>query len=109
MPENFTGLARRLKPSTLLLLDAADMHLPPGSLRRLAPAAIQSGDFGTHAGSIGQLALYLADCVQNVVILGIQPATTTPGNRLSPPVRTALKTLAQLLHTTPPWPPLHNV
>ncbi len=105
MPENFAGLVRRIQPHTLLLLDAADMHLPPGALRRLEPSAIQSGDFGTHAGSIGQLARYLADCAQEIIILGIQPATTAPGNRLSPPVRATLKNLGQLLHANAPWPP----
>lgn len=96
-PENFTGLIRRLRPDLLLLLDAADMGLPPGSLRRLDPGAIQRGGFGTHAGSIGQLAEYLSDCAGRIAILGIQPAAIKPGARLSPPVRAALKTLARAL------------
>lgn len=97
VPENYTGLVRRLQPDLLLLLDAADMGLPPGALRRLDPNAIQSGDFGTHAGSIGQLATFLSDCAGRVVILGIQPATTAPGARLSPPVRAALHALGRAL------------
>jgi hydrogenase 3 maturation protease len=68
-PENFTGLVRRLHPDTLVLLDAADLGMPPGTLQRLDPSAIASGDFGTHAGSLG----------------------------LFPPVRAALKTLARSL------------
>ena len=96
-PENFAGLVRRLHPDLLVLLDAADMGLPPGTLRRLDPAAIQSGDFGTHAGSIGQLATFLSDCAGRVVILGIQPAATAPGARLSPPVRAALRALGRSL------------
>lgn len=96
-PENFTGLIRRLHPDLLVLLDAADLGQPPGTFRRLDPGAIQSGDFGTHAGSIGQLANYLSDCAGQIVILGIQPGDTTPGQRLSPPVRAALKRLARAL------------
>ena len=96
-PENFTGLIRRLHPEILVLLDAADLGLPAGTLQRLDPAAISSGDFGTHAGSLGQLGAYLSDCAGQVVILGIQPGSTTPGARLSPPVRAALKTLARSL------------
>ena len=96
-PENFTSLVRRLHPELLVLLDAADMGLPPGTLRRLDPEAIQSGDFGTHAGSIGHLAGYLSDCAGKIVILGIQPASTAPGARLSPPVRAALRALADAL------------
>ena len=93
-PENFTGLVRRLRPDRLLLLDAAEMGLPPGTLRRLRPEDVHAADFGTHAGSIGQLARYLADCARTVEIVGIQPARTDPGARLSPPVRAALKPLA---------------
>lgn len=93
-PENFTGLVRRLHPDLLVLLDAADLGEPPGTLRRLDPAAIAAGDFGTHAGSIGRLAAYLSGCAGQIAILGIQPADTTPGRRLSPPVRATLKRLA---------------
>ena len=96
-PENHAGLIRRLRPELLVLLDAADMGLPPGTLRRLDPDTIQSGDFGTHAGSIGQLANYLSDCAGRIVILGIQPADTTPGARLSSPVRAALQALGRSL------------
>ncbi|MDD2241188.1 MAG: hydrogenase 3 maturation endopeptidase HyCI [Kiritimatiellae bacterium] len=99
-PENFTGLIRRLHPDCLVLLDAADMGAPPGTLRRLDPDHISAASFGTHAGSIGQLATYLADCANHIVILGIQPAHTTPGSRLSPPVRATLKTLAHSLENS---------
>lgn len=103
-PENFTGLIRRLHPDWLVLLDAADMGLPPGTLRCLEPAAIRAGDFGTHAGSIGQLADYLADCAGQIAIVGIQPAEVRPGARLSPPVRAALRDLAGRL-ASGRWPP----
>lgn len=96
-PENFTGLVRRLRPDLLVLLDAAEMGLPPGAMRRLDPQSIQRGDFGTHAGSIGKLADFLSDCAGEVVVLGIQPEATCPGKRLSPPVRRALKGLAENL------------
>ena len=96
-PENFAGLVRRLKPELLILLDAADMGLPPGTLRRLKSPTIHGADFGTHAGSIGRLADYLSDCAGQIVILGIQPAATVPGTRLSPPVRAALQTLGRTL------------
>ncbi len=96
-PENFTSLVRRLRPGLLVLLDAADMGLPPGTLRRLEPAEIRGRDFGTHAPSIGQLADYLSDCAGRVVLLGIQPATTSPGARLSPPVRATLQALGRSL------------
>lgn len=93
VPEHFTGLIRRLHPALLVFLDAADMGLPPGTLRRLVPETIQSGDIGTHAGSIGRLAEFLSGCADRIVILGIQPAATAPGTRLSRPVRATLHAL----------------
>lgn len=96
-PENFTSLVRRLHPDLLVLLDAADLGLPPGTLRRLHPDAILSGDFGTHAGSIGHLANYLSDCAGQIIILGVQPVSTDPGLRLSAPVRATLKALGRTL------------
>lgn len=95
VPENYAGLIRRIHPDLLVFLDAADMGLPPGTLRRLEPDTLQGRDFGTHAPSIGQLAGYLSDCARRIIILGIQPASTQPGARLSPPVRATLKILAR--------------
>jgi hydrogenase 3 maturation protease len=97
VPENFASLIRRLHPRLLVFLDAADMGLAPGTLRRLEPDAIHGRDFGTHAPSIGQLAEYLSDCAGQIVILGIQPAAIAPGKRLSPPVRATLKELGRAL------------
>ena len=93
VPENYTGLIRRHRPGLLVILDAADMNLPPGTLRRLDPDAITGGDFGTHAGSIGLLANYLAPDVATIHILGIQPLQTQPGSPLSAPVRHTLRNL----------------
>lgn len=97
VPENYTSLVRRIHPDLLVLLDAADMGLPPGTLRRLNPDQIHGRDFGTHAPSLGQLATYLSDCAEKIFLLGIQPTATIPGRRLSPPVRTALQVLARAL------------
>jgi len=97
VPENYTGVVRRLHPECLIFLDAADMGLPPGTLRRLVPDQIQTRDFGTHAPPLGQLAGFLSDCTNQIIILGIQPKTTAPGTRLSMPVRATLKTLGKIL------------
>jgi len=97
VPENYTGVVRRLHPDILIFLDAADMGLPPGTLRRLAPDQILTRDFGTHAPPLGQLAGFLSDCAEQIIILGIQPETTTPGARLSKPVRATLKELGHTL------------
>ncbi len=73
------------------------MNLPPGTLRRIDPTTIHGRDFGTHAPSLGQLTAFLSDCANEIILLGIQPTSTTPGTRLSPPVRATLRSLAQTL------------
>jgi hydrogenase 3 maturation protease len=97
VPENYTGVVRRLHPEILVFLDAADMGTAPGTLRRLPPESIQMRDFGTHAPPLGQLAGFLSDCADEIIILGIQPETTRPGARLSAPIRATLKALGDAL------------
>lgn len=99
-PENFVSTIRRADLSLLLLLDAADMQLPPGSIRLLNPAHLSStGGFGTHAPSLAGLAGYLATFVPEVHVVGVQPLSCHPGDRLSPPVRETLRSLGPLLRS----------
>ena len=53
--------------------------------------------------SIGQLAAFLSDCANEIILLGIQPASTTPGTRLSPSVRATLRSLALALSQGQPF------
>lgn len=97
-PENYVSPIRRAAPSRLILLDAADMGLPPGTIHLLDPATLSStGGFGTHAPSLAGLASYLSLFVPEVRLVGIQPLSCIPGTRLSSPVRTALRTLSSTL------------
>ena len=97
-PENFVSPIRRAAVSRLVLLDAAEMGLEPGAMRLLPPARLASaGGFGTHAPSLEGLAGYLSTFVPEVFIVGIQPLSCRPGNRLSLPVRETLRTLGPLL------------
>jgi hydrogenase maturation protease len=82
------------------LLDAADMGLPPGALRRLSPDGLRERDFGTHAPSLAQLVAFLSQDIPRILILGIQPLCLLPG-RLSPPVRSALHALGRQLPSFP--------
>lgn len=99
-PENYASPIRRASLSRLLLLDAAEMGLEPGAIRVLPPDQLTStGGFGTHAPSLAGLAGYLSTFVPDVRVVGIQPLSCRPGDRLSPPVRAALKRLAALLRS----------
>lgn len=98
-PENHTSAIRRVRPATLILLDAADMGLAAGSLRQLQPEQTRDIHFGSHAPALSQLAGYLSmtDAAKQILILGIQPLSLAPTSKLSPPVHRALLLLRQQL------------
>lgn len=96
-PENYAPVLRRAGLARLVILDAAEMGLPPGTLRELPPGRLAAAGFGTHAPSLSSLASYLSDAIPVVTILGIQPLSCIPSTPLSPPVRKALKDLASTL------------
>ena len=97
-PENFVSVIRRAGVSRVVLLDAADMGLEPGAVRALAAGdLVSAGGFGTHAPSLEGLAGYLATFVPEVRVVGIQPLSCREGERLSEPVRGALRRLGALL------------
>lgn len=108
-PENYISVVRRSGLERLVVLDAAEMGLAPGSIRLLAPECIAStGGFGTHAPSLEGLAGYLATFVPEVHVVGIQPLSCRFGERLSPPVHAALRHLGALLRAGHLPPPLQT-
>ena len=108
-PENYVSVVRRSGVEHLVLLDAAEMGLAPGSIRLLVPGCIAStGGFGTHAPSLEGLAGYLATFVPEVHVVGIQPLSCRFGERLSPPVHAALRHLGPLLRAGGLPPPLQT-
>ena len=106
-PENFVGPLRRFRPDLVLLIDSAQMDESPGAIRWLAPACCWRGlaweDIGglgasTHTLPLHVLAEYLTEELGcRVALIGIQPAGTSLGAPLSPPVQAAVDELAQAL------------
>ena len=81
----------------LLLIDAADMGLEPGTAVRFTPEDVrfQSGELklSTHDLALPEvlaLARTLDQCPSEVVILGIQPKEISWGTELTPEVRAAV-------------------
>jgi len=85
MPENYTGALRALKPSHVLLFDAADMGVPPGSLGLLRPEQVKGQRYSTHAMPLSVLMDYMEKelgCA--VVLVGVQPDPAMPGTEAAP-------------------------
>ena len=97
-PENHTATVRRFAPTLVLLVDAAQMDEPPGTIRWLAPDDITGVSASSHTLPLHMLARFLQaemDC--EVALLGIQPADTSLGAPLSESVETAVSTIIQAL------------
>jgi hydrogenase maturation protease HycI len=90
-PESCTGEIRRIAPSHLLIVDAADMAEPPGTVRLIDLENIAGASFGTHGLPLSVVADYLRrELGCRVAIIGIQPASLDFGESLSAPVAAAV-------------------
>lgn len=99
-PENDLGYVRRVAPRRLVLVDAAAMGLEPGSVRRLLPehVAVQSL-ITTHTLPITYLLGELEKACDDVVFLGIQPASTEFFDPVDGRVLTAVESIYDTLVT----------
>ncbi len=97
MPENFTGGLRELRPSHVVMVDAADMGLPAGSLGVIHPGQVRGQRFSTHAMPLSLVIEYVErDIGARVVLVGVQPdpvAADAPEAPLSPAVVAGLRRL----------------
>jgi len=85
--------------SYLLVLDAVDVGQPPGTLVRMTSQELQAlpGQGSAHQLGVADLLValrVLANRTPEVVLLGVQPASTEWGTGLSPAVAAVLPALA---------------
>ncbi|MDO8840732.1 hydrogenase maturation peptidase HycI [Methanocalculus sp.] len=96
-PENFTAPIRRADPALLLIVDAAEMNLSPGSIRIIQDDQIDDTSIGTHMLPLSHLIRYLSPDIPEILFIGIQPETINPGVGLSPAVQAAAESLIIML------------
>ncbi|MDR0501028.1 MAG: hydrogenase maturation peptidase HycI [Coriobacteriales bacterium] len=78
VPENHVHAVRRLKPTRVLVVDAAEMGLMPGDVRRLSQELVASQFLmTTHSLPLSFLLESLKESVTEVEFLGIQPKDTS--------------------------------
>lgn len=97
-PENFTGEVRRLQPSHVLMVDAADFQREAGAVGLIDADRAQGISFCTHALGIGLIAHYMhgeAGC--EVIILGVQAASLGFGSPVSSEVRDSVAFMAEVV------------
>ena len=97
-PENLTGELKRLQPSHLIIVDAADMKEAPGTIRLVDPEEVGGFSFSTHSLPIKVLINYLQEHFHfQVLLIGIQPKNINFGNPLSPEIENAAQAVVNAL------------
>ena len=89
-PENYTSIIRKHNPDRLILVDAADMGLGPGSCRIIPPERIKVMHVSTHNMPLSFLISYVSELCRDIVLIGVQPEKMDFGTGLS----TAVKVLS---------------
>jgi len=96
-PESYTSVIRQHRPDLLILIDAADMGLPPGVLRVITREKISILSFSTHNIPLSTFISYVEEFCGEILLVGVQPERTEIGNGLSKAVRKSVKKLAETI------------
>ncbi len=96
-PENYTSIIRKHNPDRLILVDAAEMGLTPGSYRIIPPEKIEVMHVSTHSMALSFLILYVSDLCKDIVLVGIQPEKMDFGTELSSIIRGSGDRVANLI------------
>ena len=96
-PENFTGIIRKSRPACLVLVDAAAMGISPGEYRIIPRDKIEDVSIGTHQLPLSLLIDFLSDSAERIILIGIQPECSAPGEEISPAVRKGADRLVYVL------------
>ncbi len=84
VPENYLSELRQTEANNILLVDAADMQAPVGTIRIVAPQRLNKTSLFTHKSSLRLLCNILtSEYGKRVLLLGIQPATLQWGEPIS--------------------------
>jgi len=73
VPENFIATIKRKLPQVLVVVDAAEMKLNAGEIRRFEPKQANSVFYSTHSLPVSQLCEQLVGSVGEIVLIGVQP------------------------------------
>jgi hydrogenase 3 maturation protease len=96
--EEYTGVIRRLNPSVIVILDAADFGAEPGQIKIIMAEEVSLVRIGTHKISLDIIMEYLSsETGAEIFILGIQPDHISYSSSLSPSVDRAARECAEVI------------
>lgn len=98
VPENFTGKLRKLSPSHIILIDAAEIGERAGTIKLIEPHKIEKQIPSTHNIPLYMLVEYLEqETGSKAIILGIQPKSLSCGTSVSGEVESSVNRLVFML------------
>ena len=97
IPENYTSVVRGHNPDRLVLVDAAEMGLPPGSYRVIPPERTGIMSVSTHSLPLSLFLSYVGEFCREVVLVAVQPGRMNLGGKLSRAVRMGGEQVASLI------------
>jgi len=98
VPENYTGIIRKFRPTRVIIIDAALAGLKPGDIFVLEKDKIAIEEISSHKIPLMVLISYLEQSIEcKVTVLGIQAKDLSFGAPVSPVIKTAVKTVSDLL------------
>ncbi|MDD1729059.1 MAG: hydrogenase maturation protease [Methanospirillum sp.] len=86
---DFIRKIREIKPDLLVLVDAADMGLAPGSIRIIPPERISDVGMGTPRFPLDAMYEVISVLCREILIIGIQPAVVDIGEDMTDVVKGA--------------------
>lgn len=97
-PENFTGDIRKFLPTHLIVIDAAEMGLEPGSVKIIKKEEIKGVTFSTHVLPLSVMIDYLYNSFKfETIVIGIEPKDMEFGNDVTKEVRTAIDMVSDVI------------
>jgi len=95
--ENAVGVAVRNRPELVVVVDAAKMGLPPGSIRRIPIRSSGAILATTHSLPLPFVLERMRGKVGRLILVGVEPADLSLGEGLSPPVADVALRLARII------------
>jgi len=97
VPEDYPPIIRKHNPDRLILVDAAEMGLSPGSYRIIPSEKIEVLHVSTHNMPLSLLISYVREFCKDIVLVGVQPQRMDFGTALSSAVRRGGGRVANLI------------
>ena len=98
VPENFTGLIKKINPSHIILIDATLMNMEAGEINIVDKENIVDISISTHSMSLAYLIKYLQlEKEYDILFIGIEPEKMDLSFELSPKIKNSSNVLITLL------------